>query len=52
MRPVHRTCAAAAVLLAAMLGVLLLPGTLSQRGWLLGMSAGVAGLLLLSLIHI
>lgn len=48
MRPVHRTCAAAAVLLAAMLGVLLLPGTLSQRGWLLGMCAGVAGLLLLA----
>jgi phosphatidylglycerophosphate synthase len=48
VRPVHRTCAAAAIVLAALLGLLLLPGLLSWRGWVLGMCAGIAALLLLS----
>lgn len=47
MRPVHRTCAAAAIVLAVLLGLLLLTGLLSWRGWVLGMCAGVAGAVLL-----
>ena len=48
MRPVHRTCASAAIVLMLLLGLLLLPGLLSWRGWALGMFAGAAGLVLLS----
>ena len=48
MRPVHRTCAAGATALAMLLGVLLLLGELSWRGWALGACAAAAGLVLLA----
>jgi phosphatidylglycerophosphate synthase len=48
VRPVHRTCAAAAIALATLLGVLLLLGELSWRGWAVGALAGAAGLVLLA----